>query len=228
MTSADLQSSPNIDAPQSASRLAITSLILSLVFCCPLTTLAGIVTGVIAVVFTTRDRALSGRWLAILAIVISLVGTAIQAYVIYEGYQVVLMPIRTGPQSLLREGEAGNIEAFQSRFEVSSASVNTAENARSFLAEVKDRYGAFTGAALDQGSVPNKMKSPVNDFVSDYQLDFANGRMRATCAIEIFNPKGELSMRLKSLVIHDADRGDLSYPPTSKSDAPAPSTGEKP
>ncbi len=227
MMTADMSTPSEFDAPRSVSRLAITSLILSLVFCCPLATLAGIVTGTIAVIFTMRDRTLSGRWMAILAIVISLTLTVVQVTVIYAGYQTVLVPVLTGPQSALKEGEAGNIGAFQSRFETTPTNGNTPENAKNFLDGVKERYGVFTGSALDQGSVPNKMPTAAKEFVGDYQLDFAKGRMRATCAIEIADPKGELSMKLKSILIHDTERGDISFPSTVEK-SPEPSTNTKP
>jgi len=43
-------------------------------------------------------------------------------------------------------------------------------------------------------------------------LDFANGKVRATCAIEIADTSRSLSMKLKSLLIHDAKLGDISFP----------------
>ncbi len=223
MTFANPSLSEEFTQPRTVSRLAITSLILSLIFCCPVTTIAGIVTGAIAVVFTTTNRTLSGRWIAILAIIISLAGTAMQIGVAYQGYNTVLMPIFTGPQTALRDGDSGDVSAFQSHFALSAADGNTQEDAKSFLDEVKERYGAFTGASLDQSSAPNKMPSAMQAFVAEYQLDFANGRVGATCAIEIADPKGALSMKLKSLLIHDAKLGDLSFP-----DSETPSTNPKP
>ena len=212
MTIADLSSPQEFSQPRTVSRLAIASLVLSLIFCCPLTTIAGIVTGAIAVVFTTTNRSLSGRWIAILAIVISIAATAMQIGVAYQGYNNVLMPILTGPQSALKDGEAGDLSAFQSHFALTVAEGNTQEDAKSFLDDVKERYGAFTGASLDQGSTPNKMPSATQAFTADYQLDFANGKVRATCAIEIADTSGALSMKLKSLLIHDAKLGDVSFP----------------
>lgn len=223
MTFADLSSPQEFSQPRTVSRLAITSLVLSLIFCCPLTTIAGIVTGAIAVVFTTTNRTLSGRWIAILAIIISIAGTAMQIGVTYQGYNTVLVPILTGPQSALKDGDGGDVSAFQSHFALTAAEGNTQEDAKSFLDEVKDRYGAFTGASLDQGSAPNKMPSATQAFAGEYQLDFANGKMRATCAIEIADTKGTLSMKLKSLLIRDAKLGDLSFP-----DSETPSTNPKP
>ncbi len=219
MTFATLSTPEEFSQPRTVSRLAITSLILSLIFCCPVTTIAGIVTGAIAVVFTTKDRSLSGRWIAILAIAISLAGTALQIGASFQGYNLVIMPILTGPQAALKDGESGDISEFQSHFALTAAQGNTAEDAKSFLDDVKERYGTFTGASLDQGSAPNKLPSAKQGFVGDYQLDFANGRVRATCDVEIVDAGGNLSMKLKSLLIHDAKEGDIAFPTSALEDS---------
>ncbi len=216
MTIADTQLPQHLDTPRHLSRMAVASLVLSIVFCCPVTTIAGIVTGSIAIVMTMRDRTLSGRWMAITAICIGLTATAIQAMVIAKGYQIVMVPVLTGPESAIKSGEAGNIELFQAGFVPKNSANNSPDNARLFLAELKSRYGALSNAALDQGSAPNQMAPSGRDFVGDYMLDFANGRIRTTCSIEIFDPAGSLSVRMTQLVVHDAERGDLTYPPSDE------------
>lgn len=200
------------EEPKQVSRLAIASLILSLVFCCPLTTLAGIITGSMAVIKTIHNQALTGRWIAILAIIISLAGTGLQISVVNWGYYAVFKPIMTGPETAIPAGEAGDITTFQSHFVTSAANQSKNEDAKEFLATLKDRYGAFQGASLDQGSTPTKTPTAGQDFIGDYQLDFAKGRIRCTCTFEIGDAKGGLSMRIKEIVIHDVDHGDLTYP----------------
>lgn len=215
------------DSPRSVSKLAITSLVLSLVFCCPLTTLAGIVTGALAVAATVRDRNLAGRWIAVVAIVISSIATIGQTIVLVKGYDVlvkgydlVFVPIMSGPQTALRAGESGDLATFQQSFTSSAVNENTAENVRVFLAALTERYGAFTTASLDTNSAPKQPPAAGQDFIADYQLDFAKGRIRATCTIELADATGQLSLKLKSLVIHDVDRGDLRYPPTPTNEKP--------
>lgn len=212
MNSVEENQSEGFEEPRQVSRLAIASLILSLVFCCPLTTFAGIITGSIAVIKTMHNQALTGRWMAILAIVISLAGTGLQFSVGSWGYYAVLKPIMTGPETAIQAGEAGDIAAFQSHFVTSAAHQSTNEEAKEFLAILKDRYGVFQGASLDQGSTPTKTPTAGQDFVADYQLDFAKGRIRSTCAIEMTGANGGLSMRIKGIVIHDAENGELRYP----------------
>lgn len=208
------------DSPRSVSKLAITSLVLSLVFCCPLTTLAGIVTGALAVAATVRDRNLAGRWIAIVAIVISSIATIGQTIVLVKGYDLVFVPIMSGPQTALRAGESGDLATFQQSFTSSAVNENTAENARVFLAALTERYGAFTTASLDTNSASSQPPAAGQDFIADYQLDFAKGRIRATCTIELADATGQLSLKLKSVVIHDVDRGDLRYPPTPTNEKP--------
>ncbi|MSR44443.1 MAG: hypothetical protein EXS15_03670 [Phycisphaerales bacterium] len=199
--------------PTRVSKAAITSLVLSLVFCCPITTIAGFLTGLLAVIFTMRDRSLTGRWMAIVAMVISIAATGLQATMIAGFYDTLWVPIMTGPAAAMREGDAGRLESFQSHFAVASVDGNTIESARTFLEEVKTRYGAFESAALESPSAPSTAPSAGQDFAADYLMEFANGRMRANCALQIADPKGGISMRLKSLVIRDAEHGDLCFPP---------------
>lgn len=201
------------ELPRRVSKLAITSLVLSIIFCCPLTTIAGIVTGAIAVFATIRDRTLSGRWIAVLAIVIASLATIGQVVVGVQGYNTVFVPIFSGPQTALLAGDRGDFTAFQQCFLSTAADGNNSENADTFVSELKARYGAFQSAALDTTTGPAQAPASGQDFVGDYQLDFANGRMRATCAIELASATGGLSMKLRSAVIHDADKGDLRYPP---------------
>ncbi len=206
------------NAPQRVSKLAITSLVLSVIFCCPLTTLAGLVTGAIAVFATIRDRTLSGRWIAVLAIVIASLATIGQVVVGVKGYNTVFVPVFTGPQTAFLAGDHGDLAAFQQCFAATAADGNDSENAQAFLTELKARYGAFASAALDTTTGPSQAPAAGQDFVGDYQLDFANGRMRATCAIELASATGALSLKLRSVVIHDADKGELRYPPAPPSE----------
>lgn len=212
MNSADENMPLGFEEPKQVSRLAIASLILSLVFCCPLTTLAGIITGSIAVIKTMHNQALTGRWMAILAIIISLAGTGLQISDVSWVYYAVFKPIMIGPETAIQVGEAGDIAAFQSHFVTFAANQSADDDAKEFLATLKDRYGAFQGASLDQGSTPTKIPNAGEDFTGDYQLDFAKGRIRCTCTFEIGSTQGELSMRIKEIVIQDADHGDLTYP----------------
>ncbi len=216
MSIQDLSANVTLDAPRTTSRLAIASLVLSIVFCCPVTTIAGIVMGAIAVALTTKDTRVAGRWLAVLAITIGLLGTAFQATVATWGYKTVFVPVLTGPESAIRSGDAGDIEVFVARFAVPASKGNTVDNAKVFLEELKSRYGALTSAGLDQGATPTQIAPSGRDFVGDYMLDFANGRVRATCSIELADAAGALSMRLTQMTIHDAALGNLHYPPVEE------------
>ncbi len=204
--------------PQRVSKLAVTSLVLSVIFCCPLTTVAGLVIGLSAVFATIRDRTLSGRWIAVTAIVIATLATIGQCVVGVQGYRTVFAPIFTGPQTALRAGERGDLAAFQECFTSTAAEGNNSDNSQQFLTEMKARYGAFTNAALDTSTAAAQAPAAGQDLVADYQLDFAKGRIRSTCAIEVIAPAGHLSLKIRSVLIHDADKGDMRYPPSQTSE----------
>ena len=61
---------------QRTSKLAITALVSSVIFCCPITTILGILLGLFAFIRIRGDAALRGGALAVLAILIGGVATA--------------------------------------------------------------------------------------------------------------------------------------------------------
>ena len=202
--------------PTRTSGLAITSLVLSVVVCCPLTTLAGVVTGVIAWFATRRNASLKGGWLALAAIVIGLSATIGQYAVLRFSYDHVFLPFLTGPQAALAAGTSGDIASFQESFRPATTNGRTSEeHARAFCEALTRRYGAFESAQLDQDSAASRPQSSDQQFVADYGLTFVNGKIAATCTIEIWDSRGQLSLQLLELVIHDSTIGDLRYPPSA-------------
>lgn len=205
---------PPIATPhKGTSALAVTSLVLSCVFCCPLTTIAGVITGLIAFFITRPGTGVGGRWLAIAAIIIGVSATTLQGVVAAWGWDAVMMPIFTGPKAALTAGMSGDVAAMQRAFAATSSDGNTEANAAKFCEELSRRYGAFESAALIDDSMGSRPPTAGKDFAGEYSLTFAKGTMKARCSIEIATRTGQLSMRITELVIEDATLGDLRYPP---------------
>jgi len=74
-----MQFAPGLDNPDvqppKTSRLAITSLIFSLILCCPLTTILGPLLGLVSVIRIGGNPALKGRGIAVLMLHPGLVAT---------------------------------------------------------------------------------------------------------------------------------------------------------
>ncbi|NBX36917.1 MAG: DUF4190 domain-containing protein [Planctomycetes bacterium] len=199
------------EQPRPVSKAAIASLVLSLVFCCPLTSLAGIVTGLFAVLGSGQK--VTGKWLAILGMLLGVAGLTLQGAGGVLGYNAVVRPILIGPQNAIIAGQAGNITAFRDSFiPISDAKGGSEAAADAFIQELTNRYGTLKTAALDQNSAPSTPQSASQAFTGEYLLDFTNGRIRARCSMEIADQKGQLSMKIISVEVSDAQYGNLSYP----------------
>ncbi|MDA1263163.1 MAG: DUF4190 domain-containing protein, partial [Planctomycetota bacterium] len=160
------------------SAMAITSLVLSCIFCCPLTSITGIVTGAIAFLMTGPRSGVAGRWMAVLAIVIGAAGAMLQTGVGVWGWNAVMVPILTGPQDALRAGMSGNVSGMVSAFNATDKEGNTPEAATAFCAELQRRYGAFESATMNQDAAPSQAPPSAQTFPGEYSLMFAKGKMR--------------------------------------------------
>ncbi len=201
----------DFDAPRPVSKASIASLALSLVFCCPLTSVAGIVTGLIAI-FGSGKR-VTGKWLAALGILLGVAGLSLQGAGVVVGYNAVLKPILNGPQSAIIAGQGGDITAFRNSFiPISDAKGGSEAAASAFIQELTRRYGTLKSAALDQNSAPAAPSPGSKAFEGEYLLDCSGGRIRARCSIEITDPKDQLTMKLIAVEIIDPSAGNLAYP----------------
>jgi hypothetical protein len=199
------------ESPPVVSKMSVVSLVLSLVFCCPLTSFAGIVTGLIGL-FASGPR-VTGRWLAVLGILLGIAGLSLQGAGGVIGYRAVVRPILIGPQEAIIAGQSGDIAAFRSAFiPISDAKGGSEDAAKAFIQEVTSRYGTLKSAALDQNSAPAAPRQGADDFEGEYLLDFAQGRIRARCTIEVSDQNSQLTMKIISIEILDSQNGNLVFP----------------
>lgn len=193
------------------SALAVTALVLSCILCCPITTIAGVVVGVLAY-FATASGRVSGRWMAVVAIVLGLSATTLWGLGGGWAWNVVIEPVLTGPDAALRAGTGGDISGFQQAFRPSKHCAIPADDAARFCEELTRRYGRFDRAQLDQSSANSRPGSVDENFTADYLLYFERGLIRATTSLELADATGALSLRLISITVHDDLQGELKYP----------------
>lgn len=211
MTEPDTLAMSNSESTPPVSKASVASLVLSLVFCCPLTSLAGIVTGLVAL-FGSGQR-VTGKWLAVLGILLGVAGLSLQGAGGVLGYNAVVRPILVGPQNAIIAGQAGDITAFRDSFiPISDANGGSEKAASAFIQEVTNRYGTLKGAALDQNSAAAAPKPGSSVFDGEYLLDCSGGRIRARCSIEIADQKGQMTMKLMTVEVIDSQYGNLLYP----------------
>lgn len=153
MTEIEYQSTTEMPATTELPKMsgaAVASLVSSLILCCPVTTVVGLILGVIGFFMTGHGKR-RGRGLAIAGFVIGAVTTA--AWVIggtwvwNAGMKVVL----SGPDLVMKAGVAGDDEEARSYF--AAGHEPSAEEIAAFVKEAEGRYGAFISAEIkDDGN----------------------------------------------------------------------------
>jgi hypothetical protein len=204
------------------SALAVTALVSSLVFCCPCTTVMGVILGVIALAVVAAKPDRKGKGLAVAAIMIGLVLTAAWGVLFNWAYQDFSRRQMEGPRTELHSAYAGDYAGFRAGFYGPAAAASD-EEIKQFAQTLEQRYGAFRTARLDETRFdPFKdMMNPVK--TAPYVLEFEQATIDADIEIASQDPaSGRFlgGLRFGRIVIHDDDAGDLEFPPPVNGGSP--------
>ncbi len=202
-------------AEQKTSRLAIASLVCSLICCVPVTTIPGILLGVGAMLSISNNPARRGKGLAVAGILLGVIFTAGQAFVYppvikWVGRSIEM--VMGGPDQALADGFAGDPVAFKSHFYGAGTRATDAE-AQAFIDTLRSRYGEYRGCAFDQkNQPPASFGQPSSEFA--YILTFENATVDAEAQIIWVDERTPNDMVFKFgwVTIEDRDLGDLTYP----------------
>lgn len=197
--------------PPRMSVCAIASLVLGLVLCCPLTSVAAIILGAVGI-NATKARMASGRGLAIAGLGLGLVGTALQVAFGAWSYTTIYAPLMEGPAPALRAGLDGGASSMVERFTIPDGTKVDAE-AAAFLEAIKSRYGSLVSCELDRSTQAPTPDSKRPEFEADFELRFERATIKARSCTEITTPQGGLSMKLRWIELIDPAQGDLRFPP---------------
>ncbi|UCD75091.1 MAG: DUF4190 domain-containing protein [Phycisphaerales bacterium] len=204
--------------PPKTSGLAITSLVFSVIFFCPLTTLLGPILGLVALATMGGERPRKGKGLAVAAIVLGLVFTGAQygAYVLWVKPAIAFLAeyvkfAMTGPDEALATGMAGDIAGFKLHFQGPGATASDDE-AQAFLDELRARYGEFTSASMNEQSgqqpTPGQTVLPM-----PYVLVFELATLDAEAELIFLDEAGQKPVKkLGYIIVFDSSLGDLTYP----------------
>lgn len=205
------------DQPQSTSGLAIASLVCSLIICCPLVTVLGPILGIAAIGKIGSPPRQRGKGLAIAGIIIGILTTVVSSVSIYYVYRFtvnIFEFVETAPQEAMRAGSAGDLNAFRSHFHGVGATASD-EQVQAFLDEVEERYGDFVSAEVDRGAAqPVPGGFGTTTFPMAYLLHFSDTTVTAEAEVVLADPStGQQMQKIGYILIEDADRGDLRFPP---------------
>ncbi len=212
--------------PPRTSGLAISSLVCSLIFCCPLTTIIGPILGLIAFVTIGSNPNRRGKGLAVTGIILGVVLTSGWVYLgskTWEFFAPAIELMKSGPKTALVAGSAGDLPGFKEAFYGAGASASDDE-AQSFLDELNKRYGAFADSRMDESAGGPTPTMGQTTLVLPYIIEFDNATVSADVELIFADPTNNSDpfvFKIGYIVIHDDDLGALRYPP-SPDDTPPP------
>ncbi len=199
---------------QSTSRLAIASLVCSLICCVPVTTVPAILLGIGAIFSINNNPARKGKRLAMAGILLGVVFTAGQAFFYPRAIEFIgksIAMVMGGPNDALTSGFAGDATAFKSHFYGKGARASDAE-AEAFIDTLRSRYGEFQGCDFDEQNQPqSSFGQPDTTFT--YVLSFDNADVDCRTQIIWADERTSAAVfKLGSITITDPELGDLTYP----------------
>ena len=207
---------PLLAEPPRVSKLAVAALVCSFIFCCPVTSLLGLLLGAGGTVsVATSYGARRGMWMALLAMVVSIASLGGQGLLGNTFYEVFRLFVGL-PQDFLASVENGDFTAAR-QFLTSPLDQNvTDEQLETFRQSLADRYGSCTGWQ----PLSNSGSGQTVDL--SVKLMFTNGTRDASVTIEVVQgstgtSRGSwpfyITPYISEILIEDPDLGDLVFPP---------------
>ena len=188
-------------APTGTSGLAISSLVCSLILCCPATTVVGALLGFFAI-FTTGPGRKRGRGLALSGLLIGLISTALWIIPMYW-LGSMMTKIYTVPKQVIVESAAGDYAAAGVHF--MNGHTPSDEEFKAFSEEVSKRYGAILGLQPGQ----DQTGQTADSFEMPYVFKFENGTVSGYAVYGVEDRISE-PFSLLSITLEDDDAGDLT------------------
>lgn len=209
--------------PPRISGLAICSLICSLIFCCPATTVIGPLLGLMAFLsISARPMERRGKGLAVAGILIGVLATTGQVMLtmwMINETEKADQAMRAAPAAMLTAGYAGDLASFRADTAGSLAAV-TDDEITLFIDTLRARYGDFVSATYDESAFLDSITS-MQDFMKPVQqhpftLQFSGGTVTGEFGIAKSDPAtGRMywgTIRIVNVTIRDPDRGDITLP----------------
>ena len=210
---------------QKTSGLAIAALVCSLIFCCPVTTVLGVLLGIGAAISIASSPARKGMGLAITAIVLGGLFTVGQVAIgkwVLEHYEHLMYVV---PDETMAAGFAGDAAGFKANFHGAGATASDAE-VQAFIDGLRGRYGTLRSVRFNEmGMQDQQPRFGLAIVPFPYVLEFETTEVDATIEIAFSDPQqGGFVSKLASIKVHDDELGELSYP-GGQVTPPPPETG---
>jgi len=198
--------------------MATASLICSLILCCPIVTLVGVILGIVALL-KIRGSAMSGRGLAWAGIIIGILTTTLTTFFMIIAINVGLGVLEQTPDSVttaIKAGITGDIEKFRMEFTHDAVAASDDE-ITSFLETITTRYGVFDKAVIDMATMQAGQQPSGDEPELPIQLVFETKTISAIAVFTIAKGTDSLiDVQIQCLLIRDPENGDVAFPLASQ------------
>jgi hypothetical protein len=200
--------------------MATASLICSLILCCPIVTLVGVILGVVALL-KIRGSAMSGRGLAWAGIIIGILTTTLTTLFMIIALILTLSVLEQTPESVttaIKAGITGDIEKFRMEF-THDAIAASDDEITIFLETISTRYGVFDEAVIDTATMQAGQQPSTGEGEKELAIQLVF-ETKTISAIAVFTfAKGTDSLfdvQIQCLLIRDPENGDIAFPLASQ------------
>lgn len=198
--------------------MATASLICSLILCCPIVTLVGVILGIVALL-KIRGSAMSGRGLAWAGIIIGILTTTLTTLFMIIAINIGLGVLEQTPESVttaIKAGITGDIEKFRMEFTHDAVAASDDE-ITSFLETITTRYGVFDKAVIDMATMQAGQQPSGDEPELPIQLVFETKTISAIVVFTVAKGTDSLiDVQIQCLLIRDPENGDVAFPLASQ------------
>ena len=203
------------------SKLAIASLLTTLLSCCSVCGVVPIVLSIVSIVRIKLNPALRGMGIAVIALILNLgLTVASTVWMVPRAKQLfeqVFGLILTGPADAIRAGQSGDVEAFLATVYRAGPNAPDTEDASVFLDALTERFGEIQSSVI-QDQNRGAPQPGANDAPIEYLLTFTKDGTTSAVKCEVLwsmaNAAGDLDVKIKRIRIF-ADDMEIVFPPQS-------------
>ena len=195
------------------SKLAVWSLICSLIFCCPIVTIFGPILGAIALI-KMKSNPRSGKGMAISGIIIGVITTALSVGALlfaFTAAKKIMNQVTESASEVITASYAKEYDKARDSFSEQTNDV-TDEALQSFANELQSRYGAFDSITVNWSAEEQLLEPEGQLTPMPVILIFETEFVHATIMFEVV-PGGDFVVsKFCCIQIEDAVHGNVIFP----------------
>ncbi|MBT4531055.1 MAG: DUF4190 domain-containing protein [Phycisphaerae bacterium] len=201
------------------SKLAIASLICSLIFCCPVVTIFGPILGIVALL-KIKSSHLLGKKLAIAGIFLGVITTVLSCwggYYVYSKAKGILGDVTQTASEVITASYSHDFEEVRKNFSSQNSAVSD-EEIDEFANLLLSRYGSFDSVVVDWEADDQDLQPSGQITPMPVILVFETESVHGTLMFEIVPGGDFVEAKFCCIKIDDTTHGDIIFPKDSQCD----------